>query len=218
MIVVFCHIKGGVGKTSIAINATVQRSLKGERVLLVDADAQGTASEWVAHRQALGHPTPWTTVQLHGAAVRSEVQKLAPNFDVVIIDCGGRDTGSLRAALSLADVALVPCAPRSFDLWSLQQLAELVQEAKCINDRLQCKVFLNMGDSRGQDNDSAKEIISGMKAIDEVLPIVVGHRKAFANAASEGLSVGEFKPKDRKAASEMEDLEACLFDTNLISQ
>lgn len=217
MIVIFCHIKGGVGKTSIALNATVQRSAKGDRVLLVDADAQGTASEWVAHRQALGYETPWTTIQLHGASVRSEVLKLAPSFDLTIIDCGGRDTGSLRAALSVADLALIPCAPRSFDLWSLQQMAELVGEAKCINDKLRCHAFINMGDSRGQDNEAAKAIIAEMEGLDGVLPVVVGQRKAFANAAAEGLGVTELKAKDRKAIAEMEQLEEYLCDIPVAS-
>ncbi|MBF0334919.1 MAG: ParA family protein, partial [Alphaproteobacteria bacterium] len=44
MIVVLAQTKGGVGKTTLAVNLAIERTLRGRRdVLLVDADEQGTA-------------------------------------------------------------------------------------------------------------------------------------------------------------------------------
>jgi len=210
MIISAVAVKGGVGKSTFAANLTVMRSLAGERVLLVDADQQGTISDWVQHRQNRGHPTDWTTIQLAGPAVRTEVLKLAENYDHVIIDAGGRDTQSLRAALSVADVALIPCPPRSFDLWSLEQLADLVQDARCINPDLQARVFINFGDARSHDNEAAQEILSEVEGL-ELLPVVIGARKAFVNAAAEGLAVVELKPRQGKAIAELENLNKVIF-------
>jgi hypothetical protein len=56
------------------------------------------------------------------------VGSLVPKYDDIIIDVGGRDTGSLRAALTVADLVLVPVQPRSFDVWALDQVATLVME------------------------------------------------------------------------------------------
>jgi chromosome partitioning protein len=54
--------------------------------------------------------------------VRTETQWLAGKYDDVIIDTGGRDTASRRAALTVAEVLLVPCLPRSFDIWTLEKV------------------------------------------------------------------------------------------------
>ena len=68
--------------------------------------------------------------------MRTEVLRLAPKYQDIIIDTGGRDTTSQRAALSVADVLLVPFVPRSFDLWTLEKVAELVEEMKTANPKL----------------------------------------------------------------------------------
>jgi cellulose biosynthesis protein BcsQ len=55
----------------------------------------------------------FTTVQLHGAAIRLQMRSLAERYDEIVIDVGGRDTGSLRAALTVADMILIPFQPRT---------------------------------------------------------------------------------------------------------
>lgn len=212
MIIACASVKGGVGKSTLASNLAVMRTAVGDKVLLVDGDQQGTMSDWVQHRQSQGHPTEWTTIRLSGPAVRSEVLKMKNDYDHVIIDVGGRDTQSLRAALSVADVALVPCPPRSFDLWSMEQLADLIQEARCVNTGLRAKAFINFGDSRSNDNEAAQGMLDEIQGIEMISP-VVGQRKAFSNAAADGLTVVEMKPRDGKAVAELESLSCCLFDT-----
>ena len=117
MIVCVGGIKGGVGKSLVATNLAVLRSTMGKKVLLVDADEQGTTSDWVDQRAELGVQTSWTTIRLKANAVRTEIQKLSKNYDDIIIDCGGRDTTSLRAALTVANVFLAPFQPRSFSIF-----------------------------------------------------------------------------------------------------
>ena len=55
---------------------------------------------------------------------------------------------SLRAALTVADVVLIPAKPRSFDLWGVDQTVDLVKEAREINDRLRAITVLNEADTR----------------------------------------------------------------------
>lgn len=216
MIIVCASVKGGVGKSTIAANLTVLRTIRGERVLLVDGDQQATVSDWVQHRENQGRATDWITIKLSGPAVRTEVLKLKENYDHVIIDVGGRDTQSLRASLCVADVALIPCPPRSFDLWSMEQLSQLIQEARCVNPNLQAKVFVNMGDARNADNISAQEILKDIQGI-EVLNVVIGQRKAFSNATADGGSIAELRPKSNHATNEIETLERLVFDVSLAS-
>src|SRR6185437_5004769 len=134
MIVVIGGIKGGSGKTTIATNLTVLRSLEGKKVLLVDADEQKSASNWSLQRELSGYPTPWATIQLAGSAVRSQIAKMKQDYDDIIIDVGGRDTTSQRSSLTVADTYIVPFQPRSLDIWTLPDLRNLISEISSVNE------------------------------------------------------------------------------------
>lgn len=205
MIITIGGIKGGVGKSLIAVNLTVIRSSEEKKVLLVDGDEQGTASDWTDHRISLGVKTPWTTVRLRGAAVRTELLKMRDDYSDVIIDCGGRDTSSLRAALTVSDVFIVPFQPKSFDIWTVSKVSEVIQEARSINPNLKACSFINCGGAKGKDNDDAQEILKKIDGL-SLLPATIGLRKAFSNATADGLGVIELKPQDKKAISEIKTL------------
>jgi chromosome partitioning protein len=215
MILCVGAVKGGVGKSLVATNLAVLRSKYGKKVLLVDADEQGTTSDWVDQRTEMGVDTPWTTVRLKSNAVRTEILKLSKNYDDIIIDCGGRDTASLRAALTVAHVFLVPFQPRSFDIWTSAKVADLVSEAKSINDNLVSYAFINCAGSRGSDNEDAQGILGNTVGL-KLLPLTVGLRKAFSNATAEGLGVIELK-SDRKAIEEITALHDAVFSKKKMS-
>jgi len=210
MILVVGNTKGGVGKTTLAVNLAVARALSGRDLLLVDGDEQGTALTFTQLRtEGLGE-AGYTAVALTGAALRSQVRQLAPKYDDIIIDVGGRDTGSLRAALTVADTLLVPVQPRSFDVWALDQVATLVAEAREINEGLRAVAILNGADSQGGDNEAALQMIGDIEGI-EVLSTSIVRRKAFPNAAAEGRGVLEQSPRDAKAIDELTALIGAIF-------
>jgi len=205
MIIVVAGIKGGTGKTTIATNLTVIYASTGKKVLLVDGDEQASASTWAAQRDALGIPTSWSTIQLSGKSIRAQVQRIAPFYDVIIIDVGGRETTSMRAAISVADVCLIPFKPRSLDIWTLGAMKSLVSEMLPANPNLRAFAFINQADPKGTDNQDAEEILKDCVEIEHV-PVSIGTRKSFANAASDGLGVIEMRLEDRKAISEIDAL------------
>lgn len=210
MILVVGNTKGGVGKTTLAINLAIARSLDGRDVLLVDGDEQGTATSFTELRTEQLGQAGYTAVSLHGAAIRTQTRQLAPKYSDVVIDVGGRDTGSLRAALTVANTLLIPVQPRSFDLWAIDNIAVLVKEAREINEHLRAVVVLNAADAQGNDNDAAAENLIETEGL-EYLPIPVGRRKAFPNAAALGRSVMEQTPRDQKAVQELAALMAAVF-------
>lgn len=210
MILVVGNTKGGVGKTTIAVNLAVLRGSAGQDVLLVDGDEQGSASLFSQIRAENLGQVGYTAVGLQGAAVRTQVRQLAPKYADVIIDVGGRDTGSLRAALTVADVLLVPVQPRSFDVWALEAVAALVEEARAINPQLRALAFLNAADPQGKDNADAREAMAEVSGV-EVLEAMVVRRKAFSNAAATGRAVTEIQPKDLKAIEEIRALSDIAF-------
>lgn len=209
MILAVGNIKGGVGKTMLAVNIAVGLVQRGRDVLLIDGDEQSSASTFAQIRADLP-AAKLTTIQLHGAAIRQQMRQLADKYDEIVIDVGGRDTGSLRAALTVADAILVPFQPRSVDLWTAEQIAGLISEARSVNDRLRAYAVLNVADAQGRDNDDA---VAALASIDGMtaLPVAVVRRKAFPNAFSAGMSVLEHAPKDAKACGEVLSVVNALY-------
>ncbi len=210
MIVAVGNTKGGVGKTTLAVNLAVARALVGRDLLLIDGDEQGTALTFTELRTERLGEAGYTAVALTGGALRSQVRQLSTKYDDIIIDVGGRDTGSLRAALTVADTLLVPVQPRSFDIWALDQVAALVVEAREINESLRAAVVLNGADAQGSDNDAALQMIADIDGL-EVLSTTIVRRKAFPNAAAEGRAVLEQNPRDPKATEELTALINAVF-------
>lgn len=214
MIVVVGGIKGGTGKTTIATNLAVCRSVY-RKVLLVDADEQRSLTDWADQRELWLKQNKYecelTTINLAGKTVGPQLLKMAPNYDDIIVDVGGRDTNSQRSALTVADVCVIPFKPRSLDIWTLGTVKVMIEEIRTVNPKLTCYVLVNMADSKGSDNIDAIEILKEWEGV-ICLPISVGHRKAFGNAASLGMGVIE-GPKllDRKAATEIDELHYCVF-------
>jgi chromosome partitioning protein len=205
MIITVGNIKGGVGKTTQAINIAIERAIRGYSVLLVDADEQATASTFSDIRGDKLDDTGYQTVKLHGKAVRQQGRALATKFDYTIIDCGGRDTGGLRAAMTYTDKLIIPLAPRSFDLWSIDQMEELIEEVDGMRDGLDVYCILNMADYQGADNQETLDLLAEYPRF-KVVKSTIARRKSWANAASSGLGIIEYKPADKKAISEFEGM------------
>lgn len=203
MILTVGNTKGGVGKTTLAVNLAIARATDGLDVLLVDGDEQRTALTFTELRaERVGDPG-YTAVALDGPAIRTQVRQLAPKYDDVVIDVGGRNTGSLRAALVVSDVVLIPMQPRSFDLWAVDQMAELVGEARELNPGLRAVLVINTADPQGSDNQDAAAALADLPGM-TVLPVTIGRRKAFPNAAATGRAVTEpGRDRDVKAATEL---------------
>lgn len=202
MIVMIAGVKGGTGKTTIATNLAVMRAAEGKKLLLVDADEQRSTAIWANQRDVLGIETKWTTVTFGGKNLRHQLERMRNDYDDIIIDVGGRETTSLRAALSISDLCFVPFKPRSLDIWTLNDVKAVVQEMRPANPNLKVFAFINQGDAKGSDNEASQEILSEHEDI-KCIPITIGYRKAFANAASDGLGVSEMKTQDKKAVHEM---------------
>jgi len=215
MKIVVGGIKGGSGKTTVATNFAVL-SARDQDVLLIDADDQETATDFtVLRNERRVEGAGYTRIKLTGAAVRTETQRLAQKYATILIDTGGRDTTSQRAALTVADILLVPFVPRSFDLWTLEKVSSLVAEMRTANPDLMAYVFLNRADPRGQDNEESVEMLKEAPGL-EFLQTPLGTRKAFSNAAAQGLSVVELKPQDSKASEELLTLYQRVFNVNLV--
>ena len=160
MILVVGGTKGGSGKTLLASNLTVLRAAAGADVLLIDADEQSSAMDFTRQRQRrIGGEPGYTAIQTREADVAVQVRRMAGKYADMIIDVGGRDTASQRAALAVADVLLIPFAPTSVDLWTVDTVIALLKEARAFNPDLRAYAILNKAFPRGSDNRDAADLL-----------------------------------------------------------
>ena len=204
MIVLVGGEKGGTGKTTLSTNLAALRAASGADVLLVDTDRQGSASFWAATRDEADGLAPVPCVQVFGKGVARQVADLAGRYADVVVDAGGRDSVELRSALVVADRLFVPVQASQFDVWTLEQMDGLVEQAQAINPGLRASVVLNRASThpRVREADEAAALVADFEHLDGG-GVVARDRIAYRRAAAGGLGVGEAPEPDAKAVAEM---------------
>ena len=102
--------KGGVGKTTVAIHLAAELASARRRVVVVDADMQGSAAYWAEPGNL---PVPVVHLPLEGASAvaawNRDIQTL--DADDVVVDGPPHLDAALGGIIGLADVVVVPCGP-----------------------------------------------------------------------------------------------------------
>ena len=203
MIIAFAGQKGGIGKSTTAISVAVAAHERGARVLLVDADPQGTARTWAEVANEAGQPTP--TVIAMGATMHKagQLTSIACNYDTTIIDCPPRHGDVQRSALMVADLVVLPCGPSAADAWALAAALEMLQEARTLRDELRACILITRKQGRTALAKGARMVLetSGIP----VLKTELGYRIAYQESLAAGRGVTTFAPRDA-AATEVRNL------------
>lgn len=200
MIVGVFNTKGGVGKSTLALNLAAGLAAEGD-VLAVDGDRQGTLLAAIGMRPE-GVSELAAAHWIDGKLLRSQVAQAAKKYKHIVIDAGGRDSSAMRAGLMVCDIVLIPFQPRSFDVWAVSDMAALVTEAHAMRDGLQVWAILNGADSQGSENVDAADAVREIDGVN-YLDASVGRRKAIADLAGMGLGILDRPDRDRRAAGEI---------------
>lgn len=211
MILSTINLKGGVGKTTIAVNLAVAFANRGKKVCIIDTDSEQLSSvKWSGQRDD-------AMVRVAVSAVSAEklvreASEYAKMYDLVILD-GAPQLGKLaNSTLIASDVVIVPITASALDFWAMENFLERFQEAKNLKESLQAYILLNRYSSA---RNVSKEILDVLNEFPEIgkLQSTIGDRVAYNEIITQGVGVVEYK--DSKAKREMEalasELEKILF-------
>ncbi|MFM6128082.1 MAG: ParA family partition ATPase [Sphaerospermopsis kisseleviana] len=181
--------KGGSGKTTLSLHLAQALALRGLKVLLVDADPQGSARDWAAARE--GEAT-FTVTGLDRPIIHKELPQLVQGYDCAIIDGAPRVSDLTRSAILAAELVLVPVQPSPLDIWAAHEVVELIQEAAIYKPDLAAAFVINRKIVNTAIARDAVEVLKDYPF--PVLKSAISQRVAFAEALSSGSTVLETAP------------------------
>lgn len=135
------NTKGGVGKSTIACHLAIWLFDRGERVSVIDADAQGTATVWLKNAE------PNITVRAASDmdAIQLARDELSQTHDFIVADAPGEEGEAANTVTLLADIAILPLQPTKPDVRALKDALKTIRLAHAVtkNKRPETILVLN---------------------------------------------------------------------------
>ena len=192
--------RNGVGKTTLATHIAGELALRGQNVILLDADPQGSSLDWAQRRSQQGLPRLFSAVGLARETLHQEAPELARRADHVIIDGPPRIAALARSALLAAERVLIPVQPSPYDLWASAEMVALIREAQVFRPALRAAFVINRRIVRTVIGREARGALA-----EQPLPALhaeVRQRIVFADSVTAGRLACETAP-DSMAAREI---------------
>jgi len=187
--------KGGCGKSTLSVALAVAAMADGERVALIEADAQGTLSKWKERRD---NPFPRVVCVFEPADIEPAIARLqADGIWLAIIDTAATSNALAVSAITRADFCLIPARPSRADIEA--SIPTLIAIRR-LHRRF--AYVLNQAPARGGRLSEAATSLHSLGVL--ALPYI-GLRNDHQDALGLGLGVVEFAPAG-KASQEIRAL------------
>lgn len=199
-VVAFASDKGGMGKSTTALNLACAAAEDRMEVAVLDLDPQASVGRWARLRKKAGHPSRPLAETCVPIDIEDRLAELrGAGADLVLLDTAGRDNNAITTAITAADLILIPCHPTDLELSTLgPTLARLRADQKK-------HYVLLINWSAGAVRRRADAVAAIERAGGQVAPVVYTHRADYRLALEQGQGVTEFQP-DQAAAKEMRDI------------
>jgi chromosome partitioning protein len=192
--------KGGTGKSTITANLAVEAVRAGKKVLVIDADVQQSSIDFRGIRSDKDGLPQFQAVSITKNTIHKDIGSFT-DFDLVLIDAGGRDTAVFRSAILAADLLLIPVLPSQYDIWATQGTIEALDQARTFKP-IEARFILNQVIP---NTTVAKEALEALQEFEvPLLNTKLHSRVAYKQSVGEGKGVTEYE--NGKAAAEVKAL------------
>jgi len=202
-VIAIANTTGGVGKSTLAGNLTRALAAQtNQRVLLVDADPQASVTTWF---DLATDDLPFDRTQLTTARVLpQQLPRLRQQYDLIIVDCPPMQR-DVTAAVTQADLGLVPVLPSPLDVLAYSELVPLLRQAQGMKPRLALRFVMNQLAPR---TALAREVRETLTDADiPVLPTYIHDRHMYHRVVAQGATVvGEPGPAGGEILALMKDV------------
>lgn len=198
-IIAIINEKGGTGKSTISTNLATALHRRGSKVVLVDADPQGTARDWREGSPEGANLPP--VIALDRPQMLNSISAL--DADYVVIDGPAKAEAMAAAIVRIAHVALLIIQPSGADLWASAATVKLIRSKLDVGGRIDAAFLINRASGVSKLSKLVKEGSWNEYEIDQ-LSSTIGNRVAFAQALTDGLSV--YDKADAQAKTEVDSV------------
>jgi chromosome partitioning protein len=207
LVVAFANLKGGVGKSTLAVNVAGTLSASW-RVVLADADPQGTAAAW---GEAGGLPFEVVAAPLGVSGVSGVSGWLAGIMalpaQIVVLDLPPMLGEATSAALAICDLVVIPVSPSGADLRATNKAVEMIHTARELRGG-QPRALL-VPSKVDRRTAAGAEIEAVLHGYGEPVGPIVAQRIAHSDAFTAGQWIGDYAPRS-VALSEIRALGAVV--------
>lgn len=178
MRVAVVNLKGGTSKSTTAMFLATALSRRG-RTLLVDCDPQGSALTWAEDAEAHGDELGFNVVSIPTRDVKKRVDRLAADYEHIVLDTPPGELDIVRAALHAVEMAVVAISPSVMDINRFRPTLELIAEVESVSE-LDYRVLLTMVRRISREGRDARQVMEELEL--PVLKTEVPHLSAYRAA------------------------------------
>lgn len=193
-IIALMNEKGGSGKSTLATNIATALHRQGKRVVLVDADPQGTARDWRAASPEDADLPP--VIALDRPQLLSAIKTLAA--DIVVIDTPAKAEAMAANVIRIANIALVVIQPSGADVWASAATVKLLKQKQDVGGEIDAAFLVNRTSGVTKLSKLIKDGAWNEYGFEQ-LESTLGNRVAFAQAMTDGLSIYDLHDAMAKA-------------------